>query len=74
MTPRLTLWTVAMAYAVFLMVSKGSVQIAPAVAVSAVVMGAASGFMLGAMFSRRALRRRAAGIRSGGTRGSSVLS
>lgn len=57
MSIRLKFWTVAMAYAVFLMVSKGSVQVAPSVAVSAVLMGAAVGLVLGVMFSQRAARK-----------------
>jgi len=59
MYPRLTFWTIAMAYAVFLMVGKGSTHLPVSVAASAVLMGVASGLILGAMFSRRAARRNA---------------
>ncbi len=57
MIPRLAFWTVAMAYAVFLIVSRGSMNVTLSVGSSAILMGAASGLILGAMFSRRAVRR-----------------
>jgi hypothetical protein len=57
MTPRVKFWSIAMAYAVFLMVSRGSVQVPLSLAVSALLMGAGAGFMLGMMFSNRAVRK-----------------
>ena len=57
MSFRLRFWTVAMAYAVFLMVGRGSRQMPLSVAVSALLMGAGAGFVLGMMFSNRAVRR-----------------
>jgi hypothetical protein len=39
------------------MVSRGSVQVPLSLAVSALLMGAGAGFMLGMMFSNRAVRK-----------------
>jgi uncharacterized membrane protein len=54
---RLIFWIIASAYAVFLMVSRGSTQVPLSVTVSALLMGAGAGLALGLMFANRAVRK-----------------
>jgi membrane associated rhomboid family serine protease len=53
---RIILWTVAMAYGGFLWAGRGS-QSFNSVSVSGALVGAAMGFLLAIMFSRRAKRK-----------------
>ena len=53
---RIILWTVAMAYGGFLWAGRGS-QGLTSVSVSGALVGAAMGFLLAIMFSRRAKRK-----------------
>lgn len=60
---RLMFWTIALAYTLFLIAGRGSTQVALSLALTAVSLGAAAGFVVGAMFSQRAARQAAHGNR-----------
>lgn len=55
MTVRIVLWTLCLAYVGFLLAGGKTLSIT--VMMAAVLIGAASGFGLGAMFNRRAARK-----------------
>lgn len=57
MSFRQMFWTIALAYTLFLIAGRGSTQVALGLALTAVLMGAAAGFVVGAMFSQRAARK-----------------